>query len=212
MANVIHRRTLEYRTSVDTKEYLDGNWLINPDFSLVEGVDRKYWIVDGQTLRPMTHEEINQKYVKITKYEVNEFINDYRTFVFQSGFFWQGFTYETNEQSQANIIATVAFILSGQPLPPNFVWRVAEDISVPHTAESFMAMFLNAIGWINQLYGLTWQMKSCLARIQDYFELLAFKEQILQHFPKIVLGFIPKTECERCPIILVGSADVEVHT
>jgi hypothetical protein len=43
MANVLHKQTMEYLVSVNTPDYDDRYWIINPDLSNVEGVPRKYW-------------------------------------------------------------------------------------------------------------------------------------------------------------------------
>lgn len=51
MANVINKTTLQYLKSVHTPDYMDGNWLINPDLSAVDGVAPKYWkIVNDQVV------------------------------------------------------------------------------------------------------------------------------------------------------------------
>lgn len=65
MARVIIYNTqtgnvIEYKKSADTPQY-EGrpDVLINPDMSPVEGIDRKYWMVDGDppALRAMTKAE-----------------------------------------------------------------------------------------------------------------------------------------------------------
>ena len=57
MADVLNRTTLEFRKSVHTPDYSWQEWIINPDFSAVEKVPRKYWTVDGDKVRAMTAEE-----------------------------------------------------------------------------------------------------------------------------------------------------------
>ena len=57
MANVLNRVTLEYRRSANTPQYSIDEWIINPDMSAVEGVDKSYWIVEGETVRAMTTQE-----------------------------------------------------------------------------------------------------------------------------------------------------------
>ena len=54
MANVLNRTTLNYRASVNTPGYPVSDWVINPDMSPVDGVDRKYWVLIGDTLSVMT--------------------------------------------------------------------------------------------------------------------------------------------------------------
>lgn len=57
MANVINRTTLEYLVSVNTPDYPEEEWIINPDLSMVQGVPRKYWKLDVDSVVPMSQEE-----------------------------------------------------------------------------------------------------------------------------------------------------------
>ena len=57
MANVLNKNNFAYLTSVNTPQYLDGNWLINPNLSAVEGVDKRYWKIDGDTVIEMSQAE-----------------------------------------------------------------------------------------------------------------------------------------------------------
>jgi hypothetical protein len=57
MANVLNKSTFEYKKSVNTTEYLDGNWLINPDLSEVEGVETRFWKLVDSNVVEMTEEE-----------------------------------------------------------------------------------------------------------------------------------------------------------
>ena len=57
MANVINRTTLEYLVSVNTPDYPEEEWIINPDLSMVQGVPRKYWKIDVDSVVPMSQEE-----------------------------------------------------------------------------------------------------------------------------------------------------------
>jgi len=57
MSSVIHRTTLDYLTSVNTPEYPETDWIINPDVSAVTDVPRKYWKLDGDRVIEMTQSE-----------------------------------------------------------------------------------------------------------------------------------------------------------
>lgn len=57
MANVLHRITKEYRTSVMDSEVNSSEWLLNPDVSSVEGLPSYYWVIDNDAVRPPTDEE-----------------------------------------------------------------------------------------------------------------------------------------------------------
>jgi len=46
MANVLHRTSKVYLTSVNTPDYPEEDWVINPDLSAVENVPVRYWVVE----------------------------------------------------------------------------------------------------------------------------------------------------------------------
>jgi hypothetical protein len=52
MANVLHRTTKEYRTSVNTPDYPVSDWIINP--VILPLVARKYWKIVGDTVQEMS--------------------------------------------------------------------------------------------------------------------------------------------------------------
>lgn len=53
MANVIHREKKEFRKSVNTPEYSEQEWIINPDMSNVAGVEHQYWKISGDDVLEM---------------------------------------------------------------------------------------------------------------------------------------------------------------
>lgn len=57
MANVLNKFTKEYRLSVNTPDYIGGDWLINPDLSAVAGIPTKYWKVVDDEVVEMSSEE-----------------------------------------------------------------------------------------------------------------------------------------------------------
>jgi len=57
MANVLNKSTFQYMRSVNTPDYMDGEWLINPDMDNVYGVEQKYWKVLNDDIAEMTQGE-----------------------------------------------------------------------------------------------------------------------------------------------------------
>lgn len=57
MANVLNRTSKAYLTSVNTPDYSEVDWIINPDLSSVISVPQKYWKIDGDSVLEMTTEE-----------------------------------------------------------------------------------------------------------------------------------------------------------
>ena len=57
MADVLNRTTLQYPQSVNTPNYPESDWIINPDLSQVEGYESKYWVLNGDSILLMTQAE-----------------------------------------------------------------------------------------------------------------------------------------------------------
>ena len=58
MSNVIHKSTLEARASVNTPDYPDSSWLINPlEFDAIEQVPQRYRKLNGDDVAEMTEAE-----------------------------------------------------------------------------------------------------------------------------------------------------------
>ena len=203
MANVLNRFTLEYVTSVDTSNYSPEVWVINPDLSAVENIDKRQWVIEGNIVRHMNSEEINCCCLGPAKLQKKSEIGDYRELILASGFFWDEHVYETNDVSRANIIGTVAFILSGVPLPEGFTWRTGDDCNVPHTGPSFLGMFFNAIARLNMIYGVSWNLKQQVDLMSDFDMVMNF--EFMSYFPRIVIGHCPKVY-EQC-FVVSGEAE-----
>lgn len=58
MANVLHRTTLEYKTSVNTPNFPVETWIINPDLTSVSGIPNKYWKISGDNVLSMNSSEM----------------------------------------------------------------------------------------------------------------------------------------------------------
>ena len=54
MSNVLNKITKQYLISVNTPDYTESDWLINP---VLPTCDSKFWVIEGDTIREMTHEE-----------------------------------------------------------------------------------------------------------------------------------------------------------
>lgn len=54
MSNVLHKITKHYLISVNTPDYPSSEYLINP---ILPDCDKKFWVIEGDTIREMTQEE-----------------------------------------------------------------------------------------------------------------------------------------------------------
>ena len=66
MSTVINRTTLQLVYSANTPDYLETDWIINPDLSLLINVPRKYWKIQGDSVLEMADEE--KAIIDINKY------------------------------------------------------------------------------------------------------------------------------------------------
>ena len=56
MSTVVNRVSFEVIHDANTPDYDPASWLVNPNMSAVQGVDKKYWFVRGNELHAMEPE------------------------------------------------------------------------------------------------------------------------------------------------------------
>lgn len=54
MSNVVNRTTRQFLASVNTPDFPESDWIINPDLSAVGGFPSKYWIITGNVITLQT--------------------------------------------------------------------------------------------------------------------------------------------------------------
>jgi len=86
MSDVINRTTKQYLKSVNTPDYSDTDWIINPDLSSLTSVPQKYWKISGDNVLEMNTEEkaavdyaiggsiLNENY-KVEEYNNGQILN-----------------------------------------------------------------------------------------------------------------------------------------
>jgi hypothetical protein len=57
MATVLNRTTKQLIKSVNTPDYPESDWIIDPDLSGVVGVTTKYWVITGDVVSEMSQAE-----------------------------------------------------------------------------------------------------------------------------------------------------------
>jgi len=68
MSNVINRVTKEFKKSVNTPDFSEVDWIINP---ILPKCEQKYWKIDGNSVLEMTDEEKDIAYPTKTEIEIN---------------------------------------------------------------------------------------------------------------------------------------------
>lgn len=89
-------------------------------------------------------------------------VNDLRTQKIGDGFTFDGVKYDTFEASINNITSLIAGIAAGFPLPPNFTWRSADNVNIPHTVESLKKLAQALLTYINACYQASWAHKEAI--------------------------------------------------
>jgi antitoxin component HigA of HigAB toxin-antitoxin module len=56
MSIAINRKSFEIVENANTPDYDKANWIINPDLSKVQGMPKKYWMVRGDEIVPVTEQ------------------------------------------------------------------------------------------------------------------------------------------------------------
>lgn len=86
-------------------------------------------------------------------------VNEIRDGLIFGGCEYDGHRYDSDARSIQNITATVAAISAGVPLPDGFVWRSADNESIPHTAESLTALAGTLLDFVNACYARSFTLK-----------------------------------------------------
>jgi hypothetical protein len=90
-------------------------------------------------------------------------------------------TYDTDQISVQNIIATATAIANGIPLPSGFVWRDGNNINVPYTAAQFIALSATIFSFVNSCYVASWVLKAEIQALTTVAQVQAF--DITQGWP-----------------------------
>lgn len=77
-----------------------------------------------------------------------------------SGFFYDGHKYDSDQRSQTNIIGTANAVGAGIPLPDGFAWRTADNDDVPMDGPGVIALGAALLGHVNEQYARSWQLKA----------------------------------------------------
>lgn len=81
-----------------------------------------------------------------------------------SGFEYNGHTYDSDSRSRQNITGLAAALTAGVPLPEGFTWRDADNNDVPMTAQDVIALGAAAIQHVQACYAISWDLKAAIER------------------------------------------------
>jgi len=85
MASAIQKSTMIYRESVNTPDFDNDEWILNPDLSAVTGVPRKYWKLVGDEITEMSDAEKDAVDQPTSKEKVNAAIEFGKDLILEFG-------------------------------------------------------------------------------------------------------------------------------
>ncbi len=135
MANVLNRTTKQYLESVNTPDYPTEDWIINPDLSSVSGVDKKYWFLDGDTVREMTAAEKDAAYLSTAKTEKCGAIDLRTVELISAGFVYSSKTFSLSDAAQHKLMG-IHQIRDDAGTSYPIKWNTIDDTDVISLADS----------------------------------------------------------------------------
>jgi hypothetical protein len=193
MASVLNRTTKVYYESVNTPDYPESEWIINPDITALTGVPTKHWKIEpDDTVVEMTEAEKvayddEIEYGPMTLEEMlddkTKDINIFRDNMINGGYTFDGNIYDSGNDARANVTAVSTAIANGLPIPPNFTWRTKNNYNVPMDATKIVTFGIMMMNWVSTVYGVSWYHKDNLTRIvADPSKTDSEKRNILLHY------------------------------
>lgn len=163
MADVINRTTNEFRKSVNTPDFDEADWLINPDLSDVSDVPNQYWIVPEQGDGNI----VTANRLQWKKDQKQNKINAFREQKLNEGLLFRGHVYDSDQRARDNITSMATSISVGAPLPENFVWRTADNLNIPMDAYDVIELGMAMVSRINSIYGVSFFHKDTVESLTD---------------------------------------------
>jgi hypothetical protein len=116
MATAIHKTTFEYKPRISPSAVSDGNWLVNYDFSHMDGIPKKFWITENDAIREMTEEEKFEKdNSTLEQYKTQRYqeIDAKTASLIYEGFYHNGKRFSLSQEAQFNWNSMVTMAQGG---------------------------------------------------------------------------------------------------
>lgn len=124
-------------------------------------------MVKGAELLPETKEPSLDALKEVKRNE----INFWREVALKGTFAWKGHSVDCDDQDRANIIGEALAAQMGEPFPPGYVWRMADNSSVPMTAADVADMARTLRSFTLGLYQQSWARKAAVDAARSTKEL-----------------------------------------
>jgi len=117
MSDVLHRTTLEYKKSVNTPDYPEVDWVLDPDLSNVAGVPTKFWKLSGNVVTEMSLDEKDVVYLASNKAARYNAVDFRTTQLIEAGFTYASKSFSLSGPAQLNWLTL-------QAIANKFTWPV----------------------------------------------------------------------------------------
>lgn len=94
-------------------------------------------------------------------------INTWRENAIATGVIWNGYTWDSDRLSIANLASAVAAFQAGVPVPTGFTWRTQDNQNVPMAMADLVSLAGAMIGYVNSQYAHSWALKTAVDAITD---------------------------------------------
>lgn len=94
-------------------------------------------------------------------------VNARRTRAIAAGVAFEGYVYDSDSTSLANVTAAVAGAAAGIPIPEGFTWRTADNVNVPMDVEQLVALGAAMLAHGSACYAYSWALKDAINDSDD---------------------------------------------
>lgn len=116
MADVVNRTTKVWLKSVNTPDFPETEWIINPDLSALANVPPKYWKIQGDLILEMSETEkmeVDDQELEEVKVKKIAEIDARTSELIKQGFFYNGYHFSMSEAAQRNWVGIAAAKANG---------------------------------------------------------------------------------------------------
>lgn len=172
MADVLNRATKEYRTSVNTPDYNNSQWIINPDVSQVQDIPSKFWRIPNQG-KTITYNE--QSYLENVKYQRTRLVNEFRELVLYEGFIYEdGNVFDTDNASLRNLMGLSQKAITSGLTTETVQYMTSENILLTISYNEIVQVTLSLSNYVSECYEASWYHKdqinalSTISEVNNY--------------------------------------------
>lgn len=117
-------------------------------------IEYQEWLSEGNTPDP----EFTNEQLKGNK---KNNINSEREVRLENGIVdYMGNNFSTDSRTRANLSGVVAYLSTGNPLPPGFTWRSEDNQDVSMNSSELSGLSATIVNYVNNVYATSWSLKA----------------------------------------------------